>query len=118
MELKDFVAETLKQIVDGVILAQKDISEKGACINPSGIGKADTGLLYASLQKAKTVQLVDFDISLVATEGNEAKGGIGVFVSGFGVGIQGKSDTASSATNKVRFSVPIRLPSVDEPRGA
>jgi hypothetical protein len=34
MELKDFVAETLKQIVEGIVVAQQDVKEKGAMVNP------------------------------------------------------------------------------------
>ena len=36
MELKDFVKNTLVQIVDGVIEAEKELEEKGATVNPVG----------------------------------------------------------------------------------
>lgn len=110
MELKDFVAETLKQIVAGVSSAQQDIKEKGATVNPHGIQMA-SGILYATdRQNANSVQMIDFDISLIATQDNELKGGIGVFFGSIGLGAQGKSDTGSSATNRVKFSVPLKLP--------
>lgn len=41
---------------------------------------------------------------------NETKGGIGVFLGYAGLGAQGKSDTGSSATNRVKFSIPICYP--------
>lgn len=34
MELRDFVAGSLKQVVDGIVNAQEYPKEKGALINP------------------------------------------------------------------------------------
>jgi hypothetical protein len=56
------------------------------------------------------VQIIDFDISLTETQGGEAKGGIGVFFGSVGLGAQAKSEAGSSAMNRVKFSVPIMLP--------
>ena len=36
MELKDFVAETLKQVMEGVKMAQEKAAEVGGTINPKG----------------------------------------------------------------------------------
>ena len=37
MELREFVAETLKQVVDGIAGAQAYTSQKGATVNPKGM---------------------------------------------------------------------------------
>ena len=37
IELNDFVAESLKQIIEGIIEAQKFAKEKGAIVNPKNI---------------------------------------------------------------------------------
>ena len=38
MELKEFVSETLKEIISGVKNAQAFAQENGACINPNNSG--------------------------------------------------------------------------------
>ena len=37
MELKEFIAESLKQIIDGIVDAQTYAKEKHATINPEGL---------------------------------------------------------------------------------
>jgi hypothetical protein len=109
MELKTFVAETLKQIVEGIVIAQQDVKEKGAKVNPGQI-RSDGSLIKISDGGPYNVQMVDFDVSLTESKGDEAKGGIGVFFGSVGLGAQGKYETGSSSMNKVKFSVPVMFP--------
>jgi hypothetical protein len=109
MELKNFVAETLKQIIEGVVSSQRTARESGAQVNPGRLASVG-GLLYSSPGGTDSVQMVDFDISLTESRGDEAKGGIGVFFGSVGLGAQGKSETGTSAMNRVKFSIPIMFP--------
>ena len=115
MELKTYVAETLTQIVDGIIIAQQDLKEKKAIVNPPTTVESK-GLFYEGLppHRQKTVQMVEFEVILGQTEGVEAKGSIGVFFASIGVGAQGKTETGSSATNKIKFSIPIVFPAYEK----
>ena len=98
MELKDFIAETLKQIISGVRSAQESAIELGAKINPRGGSVVE-------------MRKVHFDIAVSTSEGTETKGGIGVVVGPVGsVGSQDQSDVASSSMSRLRFSVPVKLP--------
>jgi hypothetical protein len=110
MELKDFVAETLKQIVEGTEIAQKEVKDKkaviGPRIKPGGSGTfvaTDDGYNFA-------VQMIDFEVSLTETKETSKSGKIGVLFSPIGAGAQAKSETEISALNRVKFSVPMILP--------
>ena len=98
MELKDFIEETLKQIISGVRRAQESAIELGAKINPRG----------GSVVEMRNVH---FDVAVSTSGGTEAKGGIGVFVvPGGSTGSQDQSDVASSSMSRIKFSVPVKLP--------
>jgi hypothetical protein len=49
MELKDFIADTLKQLIDGVLDAQEYAKEKRAVINPEEKFVSD----YSKLSRSK-----------------------------------------------------------------
>ena len=98
MELQDFIAETLKQIISGVRLAQESASELGAKINPRGGAMVE-------------MRNVHFDVAVSTRKGGETKGGIDVFEGLVGAGgFQEQSDAADSAMSRIKFSVPLKLP--------
>jgi hypothetical protein len=116
MELREFVAQTLTQITEGVVDAQKAVHSKGAGVNPAmhNIAKeADGGYSFfgwASGKGSNPVFLVNFDVAVTATEGTQTKGGIGIAVGILGAGSQGQSDKNSSAVSRIQFKVPLILP--------
>jgi hypothetical protein len=98
MDLETFVAETLRQIVKGVQTAQEHEDCKGARINP------------VDQYHRVHVKDMEFDVAVTVTEGSEKKGGIGVFTGVFGVGGQANNNTANSSVSRIKFSVPVILP--------
>jgi len=112
MELRDFVAETLRQIIDGIKAAQEYSSDKGAKVNPKKLYfRTDQGSV--KLQDRSTgalVQEIDFDVAVTTTEGTQTKGGIGVFVGPIGLGSQGQSNVNNQSVSRIKFSVPLLLP--------
>ena len=112
MKLKDFVAETLKELIDGVIDPQDYCSAKGASINSTTIVyQIQDSSQMMDQRDGRRAQMVEFDVAVTATEGTETKGGIGVFVGAIGLGSQGKSDSANSSVSRIKFSIPVVLPS-------
>ncbi|TWT93260.1 hypothetical protein [Stieleria varia] len=109
MELRTFIKETLVQICDGVNDAAQDVNIRGAIINPDGT-QSDGNTTYVNPGFRRTVQNVEFDVALTTTEGKGTEGGIGVMVGTIGLGSKGKSDTSSSSTSRVKFTVPVSLP--------
>ena len=112
MELREFVAETLRQLIDGVAVAQGYATEHGATVNPSDIWyQADQGVV--KIQDRATgalVQEINFDVAVTANDGTKTKGGIGVFAGAVGLGSQGQSEASNQSISRIRFSVPLALP--------
>lgn len=112
LQLEDFITETIKQIINGTVSAQKHASEHNAGVAPGKMQFRSTegGQLW-NQKDGTPIQQVDFDVAVTTTEGTEAKGGAGIFVGSFGVGAQGKSDYESSSISRIRFKIPLQLPS-------
>jgi hypothetical protein len=115
MELKDFVAQTLTQIIQGVQLAQKQAQELGGYISPhlSFMQKGDERLLcYTTFpdKSKRAVYAVDFDVAVGTQDSTKSKTGLGIFVGGFGVGVQGTDSSVYDRLNRIKFMVPVILP--------
>jgi hypothetical protein len=112
MELKDFVAETLKQILDGVVMAQKYATNIGAVVNPANVFPAGDGSSsLKSRDRGYVIQMIEFDVVVTTTDSDRAKGGVGIFIGALGTGIQGEEEQSKSRQDRIRFSVPLQLPS-------
>ncbi len=110
MELKDFVSQTLVQIVQGVTEAQQQVAEQ-ALVSPAVISKHDhaADLGFINTQNGQA-QVVKFDVAVSASKdkGGKASGGIKVL----SVSLGGEATTADtqSSVSHVQFSVPVVLP--------
>lgn len=111
IELKDFIKETLKQVIDGVIAAQEYGTTKGAAVNPGNFryGPATRECLIDEGNNG-IVQPIAFDVAVTNVEENKIKGGIGVFVGPVGFGSQGQSGATNSSVSRIAFSVPVGFP--------
>ncbi len=86
MDQKDFVSQSLTQIVEGVREARQ-------------------------LAGKWVAQVVHFDVALTVTSGIGTKGGIGIAAGIVGLGSTGESKAENTAVSRVKFAVPIVLPS-------
>lgn len=98
MDVKDFVSETLSQIVDGVIDAQHRLIGKNAVVAPH----------YEHRQK------VSFDVAVTVVEGKETTGKAGISVWSIGGGLTGKSEASSSTASRIQFEIWVELPKGSE----
>ncbi len=117
MELKEFISEALIQIVSGIEDAQGKIEESNAEISPkfSTRQQATTGKLNTLFSsKHNIIRQVDFDIAVSATEGTGTKAGVGVLAGAFNLGASGSSNQENQTASRIRFSVPVTLPTIDE----
>jgi hypothetical protein len=110
MQLKDFVSQTLNQIVEGIATAQKFAEERGALVNPKGLIGLKEKADYWDRETGEAASRVDFDVAVTAVDGKGTKGGVGVFVGAFGLGTQGESESSKSSVSRVKFSVPVHFP--------
>jgi hypothetical protein len=74
MELKDFIRESLTQIVDGALAAHEQMKEKGAAVNPVPMGQAAI-ITGAAIH----IENVEFDVALTDAEKQATEGGLGSF---------------------------------------
>lgn len=113
MELKEFIAATLTDIVNGVIEAQENTMETFAQINPlvSNGGGVDT-------QRNRAVVDVIFDIALGENTRSGASGKIGVVLASVGLGGKIEEARETDSANRVRFKVPVMFPLHGQKRNA
>ena len=111
MDLKEFVAETLTQIVGGVSEAQGRVTEMQAKVSPRLNGSPTHAVQHGYLSAdGGAAQIVQFDVALTVKEGAGTKGGLGIVAGAVSLGTSGQSSSENSSVSRVKFSVPITLP--------
>jgi alpha-D-ribose 1-methylphosphonate 5-triphosphate diphosphatase PhnM len=108
MELKEFVKATIEQIVEGAAAAQEAVSAKGAIINPAGIQFQKDGVW--NTYKDSMPQNIEFDVALTSTDKKGSSEGVGVFLGSISLGKKNESGIEQVAITKVKFSIPVILP--------
>lgn len=114
IKLQDFISDTLKQIIDGVADAQEYAKIKNSYINVNTTEYSGHEIKIKK-NSAPEPQLIEFDIALTTTEDQNIKGGLGIFVTGIGLGYQGETKTMGSEISRIKFSIPVILPSDVKP---
>ena len=104
MELEEFVARTLEQLVQGVRKAQQKVLSLGAAINPSS--EIHSG---GAINEPRRI---DFDVAVTASEedsaGGTAKFSIKVLSLEGGAG----ATTSNSTVSRIKFNIPVQLPTM------
>jgi len=109
MDLKEFVKNTLVQIVEGSIEANRTLIDTGASINPVGGYRGETSTGSWS-DKDGATQMVKFHVALTNSEKEGASAGIGVLLGGINFGARGSSEEAETSITTVNFEIPLLLP--------
>ena len=115
MELKEFVANSLTQVIDGISEAQKLSQKGGALINPRGIRIDELGKPlwredYNDPDFTKFGQILEFDVAVSASESDQAEGKIRVSALVLDDGVGGDVDTSSRTVSRIIFSAPVFSP--------
>lgn len=111
IKLEDFVSETLRQVMQGVVNAQQHASNIGGSIAPSGARfRNDQGMQLYDKNDGCVIEKIEFNIAVTTTEGTATSGGIGIFVGPVGLGSKGESNSSSQSTSTIKFSVAIKFP--------
>ncbi len=112
LELRDFIKETIENIVDGVAAAQASIKDKGAQINPKRVQFSENGH-YNDLNSGMP-RFVEFDVGLTSINKSGSSEGIGVFLGTISLGKKNDQGIEHIAVTKIKFSLPLVLPCGDE----
>ena len=111
VELKDFVRESLVQIVEGVREAQGEAVKSDGQINPVDLSiKIGSGATVSYSRDGRIAQLCEFDVAVSATEGSSAEAKIGVFSAIVGAGAKGQIGEQAQTLSRTKFTVPLLLP--------
>jgi hypothetical protein len=111
MDLKDFIAGTLKEIIDGVGEADQYAKKKGGAIpskfiaNTSGVH----GFVLATHAGPEFVNLIEFDVAISTTDSieNSREGKVSIQV--IGASVQGKDVSQENYVNRVKFVIPLMI---------
>lgn len=123
IQLKDFVRETIVQIVAGVKEAQEHPDTKGAIISPKSIEPTTEkhhkilGFLYphnAASTYRPMVHLMNFDVAVSASNKTDSGGKVGVSVLSISADFGGGSEGSHTSQSRIQFGVPIVLPTSEE----
>ena len=112
IELKDFISESLKQIVTGISDAQDFVIEKGGNVSPKNIifdgrNNASSG---GFVNQPYLVNMIEYDIAIVVQDSTEGQGGAGIFVGGISIGGRVKADQTTTNESRIKFSIPVIYP--------
>lgn len=114
MELDEFVASVLSDVVKGIQNAQAS-DDVGKYVAPSRIG----GHNYAKHNRVSSgarvsSTIVDFDIAVTVEDSANVSGSGGVKVAGIGASIDGDSISRDVRVSRIQFAVPLLLPKKDK----
>ena len=101
--LKDFIAQSISQIMDGVREAQDDAEHKGGIVDP-----IDDPGRRSGTYRLRVRQDVEFDVAVTVRRQRPvaSAGAFGVFV----LRSKGDSNAEDSTTSRIRFTVPVIFP--------
>jgi len=115
MEVQEFIAESLKQIAEGVTKAQAEVT--GALVNPGRLDAVDEmapeldgKFLVANKMMGRLAQIVEFDLAVTVSKEFSGEGNAGLTVVGIGGTLKGKREILTSEVSRLRFAIPIVLP--------
>lgn len=115
MDIKEFVSETLVQICEGIVDAQKRARETGAIISPRMLG---SGEIATPDLPATAADIINFDIAVEARESNTKNEASGIKASLAVLGVKAGVDTTgkdcrsdtSASVSRISFAVRVRWP--------
>jgi|BarGraIncu01121A_1022015.scaffolds.fasta_scaffold01699_5 hypothetical protein len=111
MELKEFVKETLIQIIKGVKEAQVAVKEDGGQVNPIHAFYGDTTHKNTVRDsEGQVIHSIEFDVAITVKEDAGVKGGGGLVVGPVVIGTRGEMSEQNTSTNRIKFPVPISYP--------
>jgi hypothetical protein len=112
MELQQFVAEAITQVINGVKDAQAATADTGADVNPQGMRfiPEQVGSRQWDTRTEIFAEQVEFDVAVSVESRDTNKGGFGIVVGTLSLGAAKQKEKASSAMSRIRFRVPVVFP--------
>lgn len=102
ISLKEFVQETLNEIIEGIVNSQNHMKAKY-------VNEKDPNIAIESGRPSK----VEFDVSVESSKNVEASGKAGISIKVLEVGGNAKELVANKNENRIKFSVFITVSTVN-----
>jgi hypothetical protein len=112
MDLREFVRESIVEIIQGVAEAQEATRNSNARVNPTGLSfRSDqlAGKMWDG-KDHRVAQLLEFDVAVTASEGTGTKAKIGVLAGVLGAGVEGSEEAKAARVSRIKFAVHVLLP--------
>ena len=111
MNLQEFIATTLRQIIDGVIEAQAYGKPKGAYVNKCNLSMLDnSGKVQGTDYRCEVEHAIDFDVAVTVSESSEKGAKAGIKLAVFSANAGGAGLSANETVSRIRFKVAMVLP--------
>lgn len=121
MELREFIKSSLVDVARGIMDASEALKDTNAIISPddfemisehsSTFGRTLTSRVRSNIQATRVVHKVDFDIAVVVDETDKTQAGVKISVMSIGLNGGGESTSKAGSTSRIKFSVPVVMPS-------
>ncbi|KXI30439.1 trypco2 family protein [Paraglaciecola hydrolytica] len=122
MELKNFISSTIEEISRGILEASENLSDTNAIVSPKdfkinskesqALGRTKPEHIPDHVEKGtRVVQKIDFDIAVTVDETDKTKAGGKISVLSIGLGGDLETSSKTGTNSRIKFSVPIVLPS-------
>ncbi len=110
MDLEEFVASSIEQIIAGVMRAKEKVAAEmqgKARVNPR-VASGSLPNRFATVSAGSdVVQFVDFDVAVTASKGQAGQAGGGIRVAGIEIGGGREKTQEDSVVSRIKFWVPI-----------
>jgi hypothetical protein len=123
MTLKQFVSQSLTEIIEGIRESQQDENKLLAQINPllskdeMPVGaRSDISAGVGQKGYSPHTLFVEFDVAVLATSDSKTKAGFSLFVAAFAGGATTEAGDIKTAHNRIKFTIPLRLRDAGEYR--
>lgn len=112
MDVKDFVASTILQIMEGVASTQEAARTLGGYVNPTAKSFVQVGGKHIGVTATgQAIYPIDFDIAVVVSGEGQTEAGAKLQVASIiSIGAKGKSTDKEETTSRVKFSVSVTMP--------
>ena len=111
MELKEFIKSTIKQIAESVDELNQEFDGKQTFVNSTNIKGIGEKPYVPFAFTDYNVTNIDFDLSVDVENKEGTTGKVGVLASVIGVGVSSTEGRVQHSESKVRFTIPVILPS-------
>lgn len=111
MDIKDFIKETMVQIVEGVEGINEALETKGAYIASKQVVGEGVNVKVEKDKTTRNLVKVEFDLAVTVTNIEDNKIGTGLSIASlFSLGATSEGKNTNQEVSRIKFALPLALP--------